>query len=160
MTPEQAVQQLNALLDDSMSGIRPPLLYWDGWPRSTEQSAEGFYEESLGYATATRDRYIMTKVARAKYGALLGVVERSWKAKGYTITAVSPEQPAIFASTPDGAEIAITFGAPGNITFTASVGPIPVIRDRDPFGVPVPEPVMANGNLDVIPRYKDPFWSV
>ncbi|MEV7022549.1 hypothetical protein [Kitasatospora sp. NPDC093558] len=160
MTPEQAVQRLNALLDDAMSDVRPPLQYWDGWPRSTEQTTGGIDDRSLGHATATRDRYIMTKVAHTKYGALLGLIERSWTAKGYTITAVNPRQPAIFASTPNGYDIAITFGAPGNITLTAAVNPIPLIRDRDPFGTPIPEPTTPNGNLDVMPTFDDSFWSI
>ncbi|MFJ7911150.1 hypothetical protein [Kitasatospora sp. NPDC096204] len=51
------------------------------------------------------------------------------------------------------------FGAAGNITVQATVGPIPVIRDRDPFGTYVPEPTLPDGRLDVFPRYEDPFWS-
>ncbi|MFJ2864444.1 hypothetical protein [Kitasatospora sp. NPDC087314] len=42
---------------------------------------------------------------------------------------------------------------------TGRCRPLPVIRDRDPFGTYVPEPTLPNGNLDVIPRYDDPFWS-
>ncbi|MDH6109778.1 hypothetical protein P3T36_005421 [Kitasatospora sp. MAP12-15] len=150
MTPEQAVQKLNALLDDSMSAVKPPLRYWDAWPTSTEQD---------GYAVATRYRYVMTRVSRAKFGALLGLLERSWLAKGYRITSVNPHQPAMFAVTPDGSAVGIAIGAADNITASASVSPIPVIRDRDPFGTPIPDPTTANGNLDIIPRYDDPFWS-
>ncbi|RKT09560.1 hypothetical protein BX285_6655 [Streptomyces sp. 1114.5] len=158
MTPEQAVQVLDALLDEAMSAIRPPLRYWDGWPRSTEQTA-GPDNHSLGHAVATRDRYVMTRVAPSKYGALLGVTERGWQALGYRITAVNPRQPAMFAATPAGYGVCVLIGAAGNITFQATVGPIPVIRDRDPFGPYVPEPTLPNGNLDIIPRYEDPFWS-
>ncbi|MFG3226943.1 hypothetical protein ACGF07_19415 [Kitasatospora sp. NPDC048194] len=158
MTPEQAVQALDALLDEAMSAVRPPLQYWNGWPRSTEQTA-GPDDHSLGYAVATRDRYIMTKVAPAKYGALLGVTERGWLTHGYRITSVNPRQPAMFATTPTGYGVCMLFGAAGNITYQATVGPIPVIRDRDPFGTYVPEPTLPNGGLDIIPRYEDPFWS-
>ncbi|MGW3230238.1 hypothetical protein [Kitasatospora sp. NPDC001095] len=158
MTPEQAVQVLDALLDETMAAIRPRLRYWDGWPRSVEQTA-GPDDRSLGYAIATRDRYIMTKIAPTKHGALLGITERGWQARGYTITSVNPRQPAMFATTGDGHGVCVLFGAAGNITFQAAVGPIPVIRDRDPFGTYIPEPTLANGNLDIIPRCDDPFWS-
>ncbi|TQF04680.1 hypothetical protein E6W39_23720 [Kitasatospora acidiphila] len=151
MTPDQAVQKLKALLDDSMSDVKPPLKYWDAWPNSTEQDG--------GYATASQDRYIMTKVSKAKFGALLGLLERSWKAKGYHIARVNPNQPAMFADTPDGSSISLTVGAADNIAFEASVSPIPVIRGRDPFGTPTPQPTMSNGNPDMIPKYDDPFWS-
>ncbi|MFD7831314.1 hypothetical protein ACFVX9_21335 [Kitasatospora sp. NPDC058243] len=159
MTPEQAVHALDALLDEAMSAIRPPLRHWDGWPRSTEQTTGGLQDRSLGYATATRERHVTTRVAPARYGALLGVTERGWQARGYRITAVNPRQPAMFATTPAGYGVAVLFGAAGNITFQATVGPIPVIRDRDPFGTYVPEPTLPNGNLDVLPRHDDPFWS-
>ncbi|MFD0399463.1 hypothetical protein ACFVHI_15480 [Kitasatospora sp. NPDC127121] len=158
-TPEQAVQKLDALLDEALSGIQPPLRHWDGWPRSTEQSG-GIDDHSKGYAIATRDRHIMTKVSKAKYTALMDMAERDWKAKGYKITSVNPNQPALFAAAPDGSSVAMLFGAAGNITLQASGGGhIPVIRDRDPFGTPTPDPVTANGNLDVIPTDDDPFWS-
>ncbi|MFF1788986.1 hypothetical protein ACFVX9_21330 [Kitasatospora sp. NPDC058243] len=158
-TPEQAVQKLDALLDEALSGIQPPLRHWDGWPRSTEQSG-GIDDHSKGYATATRDRHITTKVSKAKYTALMDMAERDWKAKGYKITSVNPNQPALFAATGDGSSVAMLFGAAGNITLQASGGGrIPVIRDRDPFGTPTPDPVTANGNLDVIPTDDDPFWS-
>ncbi|WP_371515386.1 hypothetical protein [Kitasatospora sp. NBC_01300] len=158
-TPEQAVQKLDALLDDALSGIQPPLRHRDGWPRSTEQSG-GIDDHSKGYATATRDRYIMTKVSKAKYATLMDMAERDWKAKGYKITSVNPNQPALFAAAPDGSSVAMLFGAAGNITLQASGGGhIPVIRDRDPFGTPTPEPTLPNGNPDILPAYDDPYWS-
>jgi hypothetical protein len=152
MTPDQARQKLKALLDDSLSDVKPPLQYWDDWPRETQQTDTR--------STAAQNRYIMTKVAKGKFGALLGVLERSWKAKGYTIGSVNPSQPAMFAQTPDGSGIQITVGAADNIAIMASVGPLPVnTTGQDPFGTPTPQPTMSNGNPDMIPKYDDPFWS-
>ncbi|MFG2918869.1 hypothetical protein ACGF0D_39045 [Kitasatospora sp. NPDC048298] len=157
--PEQALLRLNALLDDSLAQVRPRPQYWDAWPHSTEQSG-GIDDHSLGYATATRDRYVMTKIAPAKYPTLLGMVEQGWKAKGYTVaTPAGSTLPSLTARTPDGNSVTITIYEFGNIDISAAVSHIPVIRDRDPFGTPTPDPVMANGNLDIIPKYDDPFWS-
>ncbi|MFD4537523.1 hypothetical protein ACFWNL_29265 [Kitasatospora sp. NPDC058397] len=157
--PEQALRTLDGLLDDSLAQVRPALKYWDGWPRSTEQ-ATGIDDHSLGYATAGRDRHIMTKVAPAKYATLLAMVGQSWKAKGYTVaTPAASPLPSLAASTPDGHSVSITIYDAGNITIGAAGDRIPVIRDRDPFGTPTPDPVTANGNLDVIPTDDDPFWS-
>ncbi|MER5636351.1 hypothetical protein ABT095_05295 [Kitasatospora sp. NPDC002227] len=158
MPPDQAVTKMNALLDDLMSGIKPPLRYWDDWPRADEQTS-GLTDRSKGFATASRERHVMTKVASAKYGFLMDMVERSWKAKGYRITSVNPNQLTMYASTADGSSVDMTIGAAGNITFGVGVSPIPVIRDHDPFGTPTPVPTMSNGNPDVIPKYDDPFWS-
>ncbi|MFJ9606134.1 hypothetical protein ACIRS1_07210 [Kitasatospora sp. NPDC101176] len=159
LTPQQALHTLDALLDEAMSAIRPALAYRAGRPRSTEQSAPGIDEYSLGYATLTRERHIMTRVAPTRYGALLGVTERGWTAHGHRITAVNPHQPAMFATTAHGHGLALLFGAAGNIAFQATVGPIPVIRDHDPFGPHAPEPTLPNGNPDILPRHDHPFWS-
>lgn len=47
MTPAEAVHQLNALLDDVVSGIRPPLLFGDTWPHSTEQDDDDSTEAGV-----------------------------------------------------------------------------------------------------------------
>lgn len=158
MTPDQALRKATALLDDAMSEIEPKLQTRDDWPRTTELTAVAD-DHSLGGMCVTLDRYSMTKVARAKYGALLGVVERSWQKKGYRIGSVNPNQPAIFATAPDGSGIDLVFGGAGDIAFTATISPIPLIRDRDPFGTPGPQPTLSNGNPDFLPKIDDPFWS-
>ncbi|MEV7022548.1 hypothetical protein [Kitasatospora sp. NPDC093558] len=160
MPPEQAVQKLNTLLDEALSDVQPKLQYWDEWPRSSEQYSKGLDEHSLGYATAVRNRHIMTKVAPAKYGTLLGMVEQSLKAKGYTLSSSDDKsQRAVFASAPDGSGVGIVIYSAGNINVGASVSPIPVVHDRDPFGTPTPGPTMSNGNPDTVPNYNNPFWS-
>ncbi|WP_280677812.1 hypothetical protein [Kitasatospora sp. MAA19] len=157
--PDRALHALDGLLDDSLAQVQPALTYWDGWPRSTEQ-AGGIDDHSLGYATAGRDRHIMTKIAPAKYATPLAMAGQSWKAKGYTVaTPAASPLPSLAASTPDGHSLSITIHDAGNITIGAAGDRIPVIRDHDPFGTPTPDPVTANGNLDVIPTHDDPFWS-
>lgn len=157
--PEQALQRLDALLDDSLAQVQPRPQYWDAWPHSTEQSG-GIADRSLGYTTATRDRYLMTKIAPAKHATLLSMVEQGWKAKGYTVaTPAGSTLPSLTARTPDGNGVTITIYEFGNIDISAAVPHIPVIRDRDPFGTPTADPVMSNGNLDLLPRYDDPFWA-
>ncbi|MFJ2781504.1 MULTISPECIES: hypothetical protein [unclassified Kitasatospora] len=157
--PEQAVQQLSALLDESLSEVRPKLRYRDEWPRSTEQYSRGLDEHSLGYATASRRRHIMTKVSPAKYGVLLDMVRRGLQARGYTVNSAAPDRLAVSATTPDGSGVGITIHPAGNIDIGASVGPVPVADGHDSFGTPTPEPTMSNGNPDILPRDDDPFWS-
>ncbi|MFJ9459296.1 hypothetical protein ACIRST_29940 [Kitasatospora sp. NPDC101447] len=157
--PEQALHTLDTLLDDSLGQVQPRLQYWDAWPTSTEQ-AGGIDDHSLGYATASRDRYIMTKIDPAKYTTLLGMVEKGWRAKGYTVaTPAGIALPSLAARTSDGNSVSITIYTHGNISISASVYRIPVIRDHDPFGTPTPVPVTTNGDPDILPKYEDPFWS-
>ncbi|MFI9320240.1 hypothetical protein ACIGXI_10720 [Kitasatospora aureofaciens] len=155
--PEQALQRIDALLDESLADVRPTLRYWDDNPDAVEQFAKGLDEHSLGHAEANRRRHIMTRIAPAKYDTLLAMVERGWKAKGYTVTRTGSTPPGSIASAPDGAGVGITVHSSGTIDITAHVSPVPVIHGV--FGTPTPVPTMPNGNPDDVPDYDDPFWS-
>ncbi|MET8629921.1 hypothetical protein ABZW30_40425 [Kitasatospora sp. NPDC004669] len=157
VTADQALQRMDALLDESLADVQPALRYWDDNPDAVEQYAKGLDEHSLNYADADRRRHIMTRIAPAKYNTLLDMIERGWKAKGYTVTRSASKPPGSVASAPDGAGVGITFYASGIIDITAHVSPVPVIHGA--FGTPTPVPTMPNGNPDDVPKYDDPFWS-
>ncbi|GAB7185104.1 hypothetical protein ATKI12_4935 [Kitasatospora sp. Ki12] len=159
MPPGQALQKLDALLAEATSNVQPALRYWDAWPVAKEQYSSGLDEHSLGYAKASRTRHVMTKVAPAKYATLLDAVRSVWKAKGYRIEE-GPTGQAVSATTAEGLSVGIGIGSAGDIDIQATVSPIPVPDGRDPFGTPTPDPVMANGNPDVLPKYDDPYWSL
>ncbi|WP_329566971.1 hypothetical protein [Kitasatospora sp. NBC_01266] len=153
MSPTEARAKMVGLLDDTFAALTPALRFRDGWPHSTENDEPG------GTANASLDRYVMTKVATTRYGALLGLVERHWKDRGYTIESVNADtrMPAMTARTPDGSALNLIVGYPGNITVTAAVTPIPLTPA--PFGPEPPQPTLANGNPDIMPNTEDPFWS-
>ncbi|WP_146259045.1 hypothetical protein [Streptomyces tateyamensis] len=157
MSPTEARARLTALLDDTLTAVTPPLGFRDSWPDVTEN------DTPRGTANVSLDRFVTTRVDPTKYGALLGLVERHWKARGYTIESVNPDtaMPAIFARTPDRSAIHLTIGYPGNITFTANVSPIdaPDLTKGNPFGPRPAEPSAPNGNLALLPTIDDPFWS-
>ncbi|MER7668041.1 hypothetical protein ABTY61_06185 [Kitasatospora sp. NPDC096128] len=154
---DQALRRMDALLDESLADVQPALRYWDDNPDAVEQYSKGLDEHSLGYADADRRRHIMTRIAPAKYDTLLDMVERGWKAKGYTVTRSAANPPGSTASAPDGAGVGIAFHPSGLIEITAHVSPVPVVHG--PFGTPTPVPTMSNGNPDDVPKYDDPFWS-
>ncbi|MCX4747128.1 hypothetical protein OG455_16650 [Kitasatospora sp. NBC_01287] len=153
MSPPEARTRMTALLDDTFSAVSPALRFRDGWPHSIEN------DEPPHSANAYLDRYVMTRIAPAKYGALLGLVERHWKERGYTIENVNADtrMPAITARSPEGAVLSLVVGYPGNVTLTAAVTPI--TATPDPFGPEPPQPTLANGNPDILPTEDDPFWS-
>nr|BFD89054.1 hypothetical protein KitaXyl93_04140 [Kitasatospora sp. Xyl93] len=158
MAPGQALQKLNALLEEATSSVQPTLRYWDAWPETREQYSSGLNEHSLGYAKASRKRHVMTKVAPAKYATLLDTVRSVWEAKGYRIE-TGPAGKAVSATTAEGFSVRIGIGSAGDIDIEARVSPTPVPDGRDLFGTPTPDPVMANGNPDILPKYDDPYWS-
>ncbi|SOB88435.1 hypothetical protein [Streptomyces sp. 1331.2] len=157
--PAQALQTLDSLLEQTTAGVQPALQYWDAWPQATVQYSKGLDEHSLGYAKASRQRHVKTKVAPGKYGALLDAVRSTWQAKGYRVETGPANLQALFATTPEGNGVSITIHPAGNIDIGATVSPVPVPDGRDLFGTPTPDPVMANGNPDVVPTYEDPYWS-
>ncbi|MFJ2191950.1 hypothetical protein ACIOJE_29125 [Kitasatospora sp. NPDC087861] len=158
--PAQALQKLDSLLAETTSGVQPALRYWDAWPQATVRYSKGLDEHSLGYAAASRERHVMTKVAPGKYDALLAAVRDTWQAKGYRIDTGPANLKGLFATTADGYGVSVTIHPAGNIDIGATVSPVPVPDGRDLFGTPTPDPVMANGNPDVLPKYDDPYWSI
>ncbi|MFJ7275778.1 hypothetical protein [Kitasatospora sp. NPDC098663] len=157
MQPAQALHRLDDLLQEATSGIQPALRYRDARPDWREQYSKGLDEHSLGYARASRQRTITTKVAPAKYGALLDAVRGTWQTKGYHLT-TGPD--TVAATTADGASVGITIHPyAGNIDISASAGPIPLPHGTDPFATPTPEPTPANDDPDTLPAYDDPYWS-
>ncbi|MFG3226944.1 hypothetical protein ACGF07_19420 [Kitasatospora sp. NPDC048194] len=159
MPPEQALQKLNALLDEAISGVQPALRYQDAWPEAKVQYSSGLNEHSLGYAKASRARHVMTKVVPAKSAPLLDAVRNTWKAKGYRVES-GPAGQAVHATTQEGFSVRISIGTAGAIDIEATVGPVPVPDGRDLFGTPTPDPVMPDANPDGSPGYEDPYWSV
>jgi hypothetical protein len=158
MSPTEARARMTALLDDTFTAIVPRVEYRDGWPHSIENDQPG------GTANAYLDRYVMTRIAPARYGALLGLIERRWKDRGFRIEAVNADvrMPAISARAPDGSVLQLAVGHPGNITLTAAVTPITIPPDRATgalFGPEPPQPTLPNGNPDILPSRDDPFWS-
>lgn len=153
MSPDQARDRLHTLLDGTFEAIKPVVTYREGWPRVTEN------DQPAGTANVALERYVMTKVSTAKYGALLGLVERRWKSLGYVIESVNadPVMPAVFARASDGSALNLRVGYPGNITIGAVVNP--VRATTSPFGPEPPQPTLPNGNPDILPSVDDPFWS-
>ncbi|MEU9073980.1 hypothetical protein [Kitasatospora sp. NPDC048538] len=163
ITPAQALQRMDTLLQETTAGIQPPLRTWDAWPNWREKYSTGLDEHSLGYATTSRERHVMTKVAAGRYEALLDAVRTAWRAKGYVVQdgPGTPTLRAVSATAPDGSTVGIGINPDTTvIDISATSGPIAVPQaGQPPFGTPTPDPTMSNGNPDVVPDHDDPYWS-
>ncbi|MET9618619.1 hypothetical protein [Kitasatospora indigofera] len=160
MDASEARTKIDALLDGTTKAIVPAVQFSDDAYTSSENT-EGMNDRPDGTTHLSKNRYVMTKVAQAKYGALLGLVERYWKSQGYTITSVNSDDrmPAIDAQAGDGVGVHIQIGFPGNVTLSAGVGAVEDPQTRYPFGPGTPLPTDAKGNQDLMPKVEDPFWS-
>ncbi|MGW7002610.1 hypothetical protein ACWGCW_07235 [Streptomyces sp. NPDC054933] len=152
MNADQAQEGMSAVLSKTFSAIRPTLKYQDASP--TVSRSDDIAGRPTGTATLSRYRYVMTKVSAGKRGALLGVVERSWKKFGYSIGSVNPdkEMPSIAAATPDGYGIQIEVGYPGNVSFVATSPVIDYPEGSNQF---------SGGGMvqNIMPNVDDAFWS-
>ncbi|MEU6172786.1 hypothetical protein ABZ832_12760 [Streptantibioticus parmotrematis] len=152
MNVQQAYAGVQTVLRETFSGIRPVLTYADGAATVTRGQEDTGQEADR--ATLSQYRYVRTKVSRAKRGALLGVVERAWKAEGYRITQVDPDpdMPAVYAVTPAGYSVNLAVGAPGNVYFVVGSPEFAAGQGTDSF--------QGGGSAQaVVPDVDDPFWS-
>ncbi|MFJ2394944.1 hypothetical protein ACIOTI_19595 [Streptomyces sp. NPDC087843] len=87
MDMEEAADAADRLVHQTLSAVKPPI----EWTHDTSDdgSCDG---ESSDYGDVTRRAVVMTKVSRARRGALIGIIERYWKKGGHKITDVNSDE--------------------------------------------------------------------
>ncbi|MCY0947535.1 hypothetical protein [Streptomyces antarcticus] len=157
MNMQQGAERADAILQETLAAVRPELR-WNHGP-----AGDAGCTDAAGGATGTgaadRSVTILTIVSEQRRGALLGIIERAWKDRGYTITDVRPSAsfPAIYASTPDGYSLVAKVAGEGQFFMEAAT---PCLEDH-----PVQEPT-TKPNTPVRttpypqrPDVRDDFWS-
>ncbi len=157
---EPAVDQLDAaarcetLLQETLDAVRP-MPVWQGAPAraGARLPLPGRESELLWYVTRGRD--ILTVVSLPRRAVLVGVVERHWRRRGWTITSLDADRsrPGVAATTPDGYRLALRFGESGEAGLTAS-SPGVARSERGP---------VLSGSADhcvpPLPYVSCPYWS-
>ncbi|MEU9165817.1 hypothetical protein AB0D29_36785 [Streptomyces sp. NPDC048424] len=158
MNMQEGAERADAILQDTLAAVQPELK-WNHGPSSDGGCTKGVAGAATGTGSVSRTISIMTIVSEQRRGALLGVIERGWKSRGYKITSVrnSAEVPAVYAETPEGYSLEVQVGGKGQ--FFLSVG-TPCLTDssvQQPAGKPNtpdrPAPYPAR------PDVQDEFWS-
>ncbi|MEU0405035.1 hypothetical protein ABZ318_33460 [Streptomyces sp. NPDC006197] len=106
MNMQEAADHSDAMLDKTIGTVVPEIQ----WTHD---------DTTVRSCDLTRRRTVMTIISEQRRGAFLGVVERFWKKSGYEITSVNhdKEMPAVFATSPDGFQLVLTFGYKGQAFF-------------------------------------------
>lgn len=158
MNMQQAGDRAEALLDDTLKAVTPPLSW--GYNVPTEVECSTGLNEPTGTFTIQRGRYVTTIVSAQRRGNLLGLVERHWKQRGYRVTSTNPDKdmPAIDVSTPDGFVVSLDVGAAGNVTLSAASPCAAKSQMTFPTGTPG-GPGGPQGEPDLRPREHSSFWS-
>ncbi|MER7515280.1 hypothetical protein [Streptomyces sp. NPDC126499] len=155
---QEAAEHADAIILDSVSSVRPALNWVHG--ASTDIGCGDYTIDGKKTGSVTRRAEVMTIVSEARRGSLLGLVERHWKGRGYTITSVdaSRELPAIYARTPDDFRMSVAVGAGGRFQFSVTTPCFlasDVQRPKTPApGTPFEGPVVPD------PSVRSSFWSV
>ncbi|MEU5436510.1 hypothetical protein AB0G73_24455 [Streptomyces sp. NPDC020719] len=154
----QGAEQADAILQQTLGDITPPLR-WNHGP-SNDIACSNMLGKGTGTGTVERLIVILTKVSAERRGSLLGIVERSWKARGYKITGVNRDKdmPAIFATTPDHFQIVLEVGATGQFGFSA-VTPCLTHTDNIPDPAPTPNTPQRDVPYPAPDDIHDDFWS-
>ncbi|MFJ6379773.1 hypothetical protein ACIQI7_07165 [Kitasatospora sp. NPDC092039] len=149
-----AAEHCETLLQDTLDAVRPAPV-WQGAPAraGARLSLPGRESELLWYVTRGRD--LLTVVSLPRRTALVGVVERHWRRRGWTITSLDAgrERPRVAATTPEGYRLALRFGELGEAGLTAT-SPGVARSERGP---------VLSGGVDhcapPLPYVSCPYWS-
>ncbi|MCX4751330.1 hypothetical protein OG455_38515 [Kitasatospora sp. NBC_01287] len=121
----RAALRCEELLQETLLAVRPGLTWSHGVPSAGLLARTGAVDSTSDPAPPTwfvaRNRNVLTVISPARRGALLGVVERHWRACGHTLTGANAdrESPGLYAATADGFRLALDFGVLGNAYLTA-----------------------------------------
>ncbi|MEU7600447.1 hypothetical protein [Streptomyces sp. NPDC041003] len=155
---QQGAERADAILQETLAAVRPELK-WNHGPGGSAGCTKGVAGAATGTGASDRIIGIMTVVSEQRRGALLGVIERDWKSRGYKITNVNESQtvPAIHASTPDGYSLTVKVAGKGQFFLTAAT---PCLTDSD-VQAPTTQPntPQRSGVFPQRPDVQDDFWS-
>ncbi len=154
---QQGAERADAILQETLAAVQPELK-WNHGP-SSDAGCTNALGNATGMAAADRSIAVLTIVSEQRRGALLGVIERAWRERGYKITSVrkSPTFPGIYASTPDGYSLEVKVAGEGQFFLGAST---PCLEDtgiQQPASKPnTPD---RSGEFPQRPDVQDEFWS-
>ncbi|WP_330331839.1 hypothetical protein OHS33_20375 [Streptomyces sp. NBC_00536] len=157
MNMQQGAERADAILQETLTAVRPELR-WNHGP-SSESGCTNTLNKATGTGAADRSILILTIVSEQRRGALLGVIERAWKGRGYKITSMrtSPTVPALYASTPEGYSLSAEVGGEGQFRLSAAT---PCLTDA-PVQSPTTKPntPVRTTPYPQRPDVRDDFWS-
>ncbi|WP_405449228.1 hypothetical protein [Streptomyces erythrochromogenes] len=158
MNMQQGAERADVLLQETLAAVRPELK-WNHGPGGSAGCTKGVAGAATGTGASDRIISIMTVVSEERRGALLGVIERAWKDRGYKITSVNESQkvPAIHAETQDGYALTVKVGGQGQFFLTAAT---PCLTDsgvQEP--TTPPNTPQRSGPFPQRPDEQDAFWS-
>lgn len=146
MNMQEAADRADAILDDTLSGIKPSVQWVHG-------------ESTEGACDVSRRRAVVTVISEKRRGSFLGVVEREWENFGFRQIGVNAnlKSPATYFETPDGFRVRLLIGGGGQAFFEVAT---PCVEES-----PVSMPALPPGGAERLgesvppPNVHSDFWS-
>jgi hypothetical protein len=156
MSMQEAAEDADKIVSSTMRAVRPPV----AWAHSvSSESSCGTSGEGTRTGSVTRRAAVLTVISDERRGNFLGVLERHWKNSGYEITSVRnhPDNPAIFAATPDDFRMSLEVGYKGQVFLDVTT---PCVAESE-VAPPNPEPGEPEytGEKPPLPDRRSDFWS-
>ncbi|MFG3474318.1 hypothetical protein ACGF3K_03480 [Streptomyces sp. NPDC047980] len=156
MNMQEAGDRAEQILDGIFGAVKPSVETERG--PSSDSICTDFKNDSTGTGSITRRRYVMTIISDERRGNFLGIVERKWKKDGYEITSVRKhkENPAIFATTPEGFRVVLEFGYKGQASIDVTS---PCVTESEVTEAPREPLDPSSPAADGFPYIRSDFWS-
>ncbi|WP_189299310.1 hypothetical protein [Streptomyces albospinus] len=155
----EAVKQVDSILDGTVNAVRPQLKWRDGPARISERR-NSFTNKANGEADVSRYRYVRTKVSKAKLNGLLAAITKYWNKEGFKASTSNPREPSLSGKAEDGRFAKFSMSSFGDVEFYVSVGALSSERSGDIKGEEGDQfPEAPNGGPDYTPDVQDSYWS-
>ncbi|MCZ0971299.1 hypothetical protein O1L55_06950 [Streptomyces albulus] len=155
----QAVKQVDSILDGTVEAVRPQLKWRDG-PAHRSERRNSFTNKANGEVDVSRHRYVRTKISKAKLTKLATIVAKHWSEEGFKISFSKTREPSFSGHTEDDRFAKFSMSSFGDVEFYASVGALSSERSGDIEGEEGDQfPDAPNGGPDYTPDVRDPYWS-
>ncbi|MFJ5677606.1 hypothetical protein [Streptomyces sp. NPDC093097] len=156
---DQAVKQVDSILDDTVETVHPQLKWRDGPARRSERR-NPFTNKANGEVNVGRYRYARTKVSKTKLPELLATITKHWSMEGFKTIASNPREPSLSGNTKDGRFVKFSVSSFGDVELYASVGALSSESSGDIKGEEGDQfPQAPNGGPDYTPDMRDSYWS-
>ncbi|MFH9731394.1 hypothetical protein [Streptomyces sp. NPDC017260] len=144
MNLQEAADRADQILDETFAAIEPPVQ----WTHRYSMPGDCYVD---------RDRAVMTIISAERRGSFLGVLERHWKSKGYSLVATGANRLVAHYKTPDGFQLEVLIAPNGQAHLSVTT---PCVEESD-----VAQPTSKPNGPDYskrelpAPNVKSTFWS-
>ncbi|WP_237519145.1 hypothetical protein [Streptomyces sp. SID5910] len=144
MNLQEAADRADQILDETFAAIKPPVQ----WTHRYSMPGDCYVD---------RDRAVMTIISTERRGSFLGVLERHWKSKGYSLVATGANGLVAHFKTPDGFQLEALIAPNGQAHLSITT---PCVEESE-VAQPTSKPNGPDYSKQELPapNVRSPFWS-